>query len=403
MKMKLIRGAALLLACLLLACGLAGCKGKEGGETTTEPAATEPAVENVPVEAEKLYDYEDLSEYITLGKYKGVAFDPPSFSQADVIKRAKNELFSAADYMRQQNQDHTPFLMTVIQTAGKNTVAKGDVIVFDYEGVVEGVSEDALSSMKTTADSGPADLEIGSGRFISGFEDQVVGKQIGKKFEVTVTFPEIYNQDEVSKELEGKEAVFTCTIHKIGRYSISDANAQAWAQVKLGVQDATVDEFYSEVKLMMEKEYRSSKPNELAKDAAKVLKLPEAELQFHLDEMEERGKSIEEAGYTREAYLRYVNFEGTWAEYAEKTAGDQVTEELYYIAVARAEGLETTTEDLAAMVQDIRSYWMNYGYDDIGTDQSALEGEFQTARNANVYILQNKVTEFVAEKAAEKE
>ena len=400
MKMKCIRGVALLLACLMLAFSLAGCKGKEGGETTTEPTTT-PAEENVPVEAEKLYDYEDLSEYITLGKYKGVAFDPPNFSQADVIKRAKSELFSAAAQVAQSGQDPTAFYMSVIQTPEKTSVAKGDVIVFDYTGIVEGASEEALNGMTTLGTDlqgnpkSPADLEIGSDRFIPGFEDQIVGKEIGKKFEVTVTFPEIYNQ----KELEGKEAVFTCTIHKIGRYSITDANAQAI----LGTQDVTIDDFYAEVKLQMEKEYRGETPNELAYEGAAISKLPEKELQICKDEVEEEGKYVEDQGYTREAYLRYVKFEGTWDEYVEKTAAEKASQELFHIAVARAEGLEVTTEDLAGMIQNIRSYYANYyGQEDIGTDKAVLEGEFQSVRNAMIYILQNKVESFITENATEK-
>ncbi|MBO5755601.1 MAG: trigger factor, partial [Clostridia bacterium] len=80
----------------------------------------------------------------------------------------------------------------------------GDTVTIDYEGKVDGVAFDGGK-----ADG--HDLKLGSGSFIPGFEDQIVGKQIGETFDVNVTFPEEYH----AKDLAGKAAVFTVTLHAI--------------------------------------------------------------------------------------------------------------------------------------------------------------------------------------------
>ena len=79
-----------------------------------------------------------------------------------------------------------------------------DTVVFDFEGSMDGKPFDGGKASKFN-------LELGSGRFIPGFEEQIVGKSIGEDFDVNVTFPEDYN----AKELAGKPAVFKCRIHEI--------------------------------------------------------------------------------------------------------------------------------------------------------------------------------------------
>ena len=82
--------------------------------------------------------------------------------------------------------------------------AMGDTVNFDYEGSVDGVAFDGGKAEKY-------DLKLGSGQFIPGFEEQIVGKQIGEEFDVNVTFPEEYH----AENLKGKAAVFKCKLHGI--------------------------------------------------------------------------------------------------------------------------------------------------------------------------------------------
>ena len=82
--------------------------------------------------------------------------------------------------------------------------AMGDTVNFDYEGSLDGVAFDGGKAEKY-------DLKLGSGQFIPGFEEQIVGKQIGEEFDVNVTFPEEYH----AENLKGKAAVFKCKLHGI--------------------------------------------------------------------------------------------------------------------------------------------------------------------------------------------
>ncbi|MBQ3065417.1 MAG: trigger factor, partial [Clostridia bacterium] len=80
----------------------------------------------------------------------------------------------------------------------------GDTVVFDFDGSVDGVAFDGGKSENYN-------LKLGSGQFIPGFEEQIVGKSIDESFDVNVTFPEDYH----AKELAGKAAVFACKLHEI--------------------------------------------------------------------------------------------------------------------------------------------------------------------------------------------
>lgn len=84
------------------------------------------------------------------------------------------------------------------------TAQNGDTVVFDFDGYVDGVAFDGGKAEKFT-------LVLGSGQFIPGFEDQIVGKAIDEEFDVNVTFPEDYH----AEELKGKPAVFKCKLHEI--------------------------------------------------------------------------------------------------------------------------------------------------------------------------------------------
>ena len=90
-------------------------------------------------------------------------------------------------------------------------VANGDTVVFDFEGFCDGEAFEGGKAEKFS-------LEIGSGRFIPGFEEQIVGKNVDEEFDVNVTFPEDYN----AENLAGKPAVFKCKIHEIKGKELAD-------------------------------------------------------------------------------------------------------------------------------------------------------------------------------------
>ncbi|MBE6728287.1 MAG: trigger factor [Ruminococcaceae bacterium] len=127
---------------------------------------------------------------IEIGEYKGLKSERP------VVSVAAAEVNAEVNAMAERNAR----MVSVEDRAAK----KGDTVVIDFEGFVDGVAFDGGKSEGHS-------LELGSGQFIPGFEEQIIGKNINDEFDITVTFPEEYG----AKELAGKEAVFKIKLHEI--------------------------------------------------------------------------------------------------------------------------------------------------------------------------------------------
>ena len=127
---------------------------------------------------------------VTVGEYKGIEVEKKvkTVTDEDVAKRI--------DAMRGRNAR----LLDITDRPAQ----KGDSVTFDFDGSVDGVPFDGGKAEKFN-------LELGSGQFIPGFEEQVENHAIGEEFDVNVTFPEDYH----AEELKGKAAVFRCKIHEI--------------------------------------------------------------------------------------------------------------------------------------------------------------------------------------------
>jgi len=185
---------------------LAGCgKTAENGESTqagTESAApaetgSETAAAAVEYGEDAYVDGINVADYVTLGEYKGIEVTETTPTVTD------DYVQSYIDYALQSNMVTTEVTDRAVQT--------GDFANIDYEGKIDGVA------FEGGTDKG-YDLEIGSGSFIDGFEDGLIGAEIGETRDVTVTFPESYPNAEVA----GKEAVFTVTVNSIHTESLPE-------------------------------------------------------------------------------------------------------------------------------------------------------------------------------------
>ncbi|MDE6580679.1 MAG: trigger factor, partial [Ruminiclostridium sp.] len=137
--------------------------------------------------------------------YKAVFTTKPEVNISDykgikVTKVVKNVTDEDVDNDLKARQNRNARIIDVTDRASE----KGDTVVFDFDGFVDGVAFEGGKAEKFS-------LELGSGQFIPGFEDQVVGHNIGENFDVTVTFPADYT----AEERRSKEAVFKCLIHEI--------------------------------------------------------------------------------------------------------------------------------------------------------------------------------------------
>ncbi len=152
-----------------------------------------------PVPAAPVRGEYNVSDYITLGQYKGVkaTYDKLEVTDADVDKVIQDEL--SVNSTEEEVKDRA------VQT--------GDIVNIDYEGLKDGVAFDGGTAQGY-------ELEIGSGQFIPGFEDGLIGHKLGEKVKLDLTFPAEYQ----SEELAGKAVVFNVTINTIKVKKLPELN-----------------------------------------------------------------------------------------------------------------------------------------------------------------------------------
>ncbi len=178
-------------------------------------------------------------------------------------------------------------------------IEKGDTAVFDFEGFCDGEAFEGGKAEKFS-------LEIGSGRFIPGFEDQMVGKSIDEEFDVNVTFPEDYN----AENLAGKPAVFKCKIHEIKGKELAELDDEFAKDVS---EFDTIAEYKADIKSKLEetvkKQADSALDNTISEKLAEILvaEVPEAMFEHRIaDMLREWEYRNRYAGITLADYLKYT-------------------------------------------------------------------------------------------------
>lgn len=250
------RYLTVLLAVMMLtltACGEKEAENTESVESTTENTATE---EYDPVV------YEDLtSKLISLGEYKGLKGTLADVEITDADVQAEIELLKK-DYAELADVDRAAEL--------------GDVTVIDFTGYVDGETSDSMQGTEHP-------LELGSGSFIPGFEDQLVGAKAGDDVEVNVTFPENY-----TAELAGKDALFEVHVHKVQAYDVAGVDEAA---IKEGLgYDADADllaEMRAEMETYMQSEAVANLQYELVQSVLDQceFEIQESDVEAYFEEM----------------------------------------------------------------------------------------------------------------------
>ena len=222
-----------------------------------------------------------------------------------------------------------------------------DTVIFDFEGSVDGKTFDGGKAEKFS-------LELGSGRFIPGFEDQVAGHSIGEDFDVNVTFPEDYNV----KELAGKAAVFKCKIHEIKGKELADLDDEFAKYVS---EFDTLDEYKGDLKKNLQeradKRTDGELDNTISEELAKLVEgeIPDAMTENRVNDMlrewEYRNRY---AGVTIKDYLKYTGltmdqFRATFKE----PAATQVKLRLALEKIAELENIEVSEDELEKQYQEL--------------------------------------------------
>jgi len=261
-----------------------------------------------------------LKPEVKLGKYKGVKVEATEVTVTDEEVDAKIE-------KERENNART------IEVTDR-PVKDGDMTVLDFEGFVDGVAFDGGKGENYP-------LTIGSGAFIPGFEEQLVGAEIGKEVEVNVTFPEDYQ----AEELKGKAAIFKCTIKEIKEKELPALDDEFASEVS---EFDTLEEYKKDVKetLTIEKEKAAREAKEAAVIDAIIadsdMDIPEAMVTTQQKQMiDEFAQRMQMQGLSMEQYFQFTGATlDKMMEQVKPQAETRIKSRLVLEAVAAKEGIE---------------------------------------------------------------
>lgn len=219
---------------------------------------------------------------------------------------------------------------------------KDDTVVFDFEGFVDG---EAFEGGKAERHQ----LKLGSGQFIPGFEDQIVGKAIGEEFDVNVTFPEDYH----AENLKGKPAVFKCKLHEIKATELPTLDDEFAKDVS---EFDTLDAYKADVKAKIAERYQKAADNEFEENVLNALierleaEIPEvmftAETENYVRDYDNR---LRMQGLDLSTYFKYTGMTlDQLREQMRPQAERQVKVRLALEKIAVLENLAVTDEELEA-------------------------------------------------------
>ena len=222
---------------------------------------------------------------VTLGDYKGVEVPKSEIAVTD----------EEVDAEVKKEQDKNARTVAVEDRAAAN----GDITTIDFEGFVDGVAFDGGKGTDYA-------LTLGSGTFIPGFEDQLVGANTGDHVEVKVTFPEEYQ----AKELAGKEAVFQCDVKKIETKEVPELDDEFAKDVS---EFDTLAEYKEDVKKKLtekkEKEARTAKENAAVDKAIENAQMDIPELMTKTEcrqMMDDFSRRMQQQGLSMEQYFQFT-------------------------------------------------------------------------------------------------
>ena len=271
---------------------------------------------------------------VKLGEYKNltVAKQDREASEADVDARL-------ADLQKQ----HAELVVK------EEEAVEGDTVVIDYEGFV---GEEAFEGGKGENYS----LELGSGSFIPGFEDQLIGKKAGENVDVVVTFPEEYQ----AEDLAGKEATFKVTVHEVKAKELPELDDEFAKDVDDSVETlaALREKFLAEIKDSKEEAAKDAVEEAAIRAAvenAEIVELPHVMVHDEVHRaMDEFLNNMQRQGIAPEMYYQLTgSTEADLHKQFEGEADNRVKTNLVIEAIAKAEGFEATAEEIEAEIKEL--------------------------------------------------
>ena len=269
---------------------------------------------------------------VTLGAYKGIEVEKQEYNVTDEMVEAE---------IRKEREK----IASTVEVTGR-AVADGDKVNLDYSGSVGGVKFDG-----GTAEN--QELTIGSGMFIPGFEEQMVGMNVGEEKDITVTFPEQYH----SEELAGKEAVFHVKVNAIEETVLPEADDEFAKDVS---EFDTIAELRADKRKKLEEaaelRAKNQRENELIEKACEnaAVEIPEAMIERQMDHiLNDIRYRLSMQGISLEDYCKYT---GTSIEDMRKEmredAAKRVKSQLVLEAIGKAEAVEAAAEEIGEKLNE---------------------------------------------------
>ena len=268
---------------------------------------------------------------VTLGDYKGVEVPKSEITVTD----------EEVDAEVKKEQDKNARTVAVEDRAAAN----GDITTIDFEGFVDGVAFDGGKGTDYA-------LTLGSGTFIPGFEDQLVGANTGDHVEVKVTFPEEYQ----AKELAGKEAVFQCDVKKIETKEVPELDDEFAKDVS---EFDTLAEYKEDVKKKLtekkEKEARTAKENAAVDKAIENAQMDIPELMTKTEcrqMMDDFSRRMQQQGLSMEQYFQFTGQSmDKMMEDMKPQALKRIQTRLVLEKVAEVENIQPSEEEITEEIQ----------------------------------------------------
>ena len=346
---------------------------KESGEKIV----SSPQIDIKQIEEGKPFIYTAtvaLRPEVTLGQYKGVEIPKKE------VTVSEEEIMADIDREREQNARDLD--------VDDRPVKDKDRIKLDFDGTVDGERFDGGKAEDF-------DLTIGSGSFIPGFEDQIIGKNIGEEFDVNVTFPEDYH----AEALKGKPAVFRCKVNSISEHQVPELDDDFVQDVS---EFDTVEEYKADVekKIRERKEKALKSENESAAVRAAVknasMDIPDAMVEEQAQTLvNEFAQRIQSQGMNMQQYMQITGMnEQTLAQQMKPQALERIQNSLLLEAVAKAENVEISDERLDEEVEKMaEAYNMEKEklYDLMGEESRAQMKQDLAIQEAVKIIAENAV------------
>lgn len=275
---------------------------------------------------------------VKLGKYKGIELKKIEYTVSD--KDVEHELGHMAE--------HNARLVTVED----RPVEKGDITIIDFAGSIDGVAFEGGTATNQ-------ELEIGSNKFIPGFEDQIIGMKVNEEKDINVTFPEDY----FSKDLAGKEATFKVTLHEIKKKELPKIDDDFAKDVS---EFDTLADLKADIKSKMEKENEERAKYESEEAAIEAVckdvevDIPSGMIETEIDNMvKDIENKLSYQGLTLDQYLKLTNktMENLRKEFDEQ-ANKAVKSRLVLEAIIKAEDIKPDDKEVEEKVKEMAK---NYG------------------------------------------